>query len=77
MFYYLTFSFSKKKKVVFLNFWLHPAACGILVPQPGIKPTPPALEGRVLISEKSLICYILFLLPYVQHPPTQVWSRWG
>ena len=25
-------------------------AQGILVPQPGIKPTPPALEGEVLIS---------------------------
>ena len=25
-------------------------ACGILASQPGIKPTPPALEGEVLIS---------------------------
>jgi len=25
-------------------------ASGILAPQPGIKPTPPALEGKVLIS---------------------------
>ena len=23
-------------------------ACGILVPQPGIEPTPPALEGEVI-----------------------------
>ena len=25
-------------------------ACGILAPQPGIEPTPPALEGEVLTS---------------------------
>ena len=25
-------------------------ACGILVPQPGIDPTPPALEGEVLTT---------------------------
>ena len=25
-------------------------ACGILTPQPGIKPTPPALEGKVLTT---------------------------
>ena len=26
-------------------------ACGILTPQPGIKPIPPALEGEVLTTE--------------------------
>ena len=26
-------------------------ACGILTPQPGIKPIPPALEGKVLATE--------------------------
>ena len=26
-------------------------ACGILVPQPGIEPEPPALEGEVLTTE--------------------------
>ena len=25
-------------------------ACGILAPQPGIEPTPPALEGKVLTT---------------------------
>ena len=33
---------------------------GILAPQPGIEPTPPALEGEVLTTGpggKSLICY--------------------
>ena len=30
-------------------FWLFGhKACGILAPQPGIKPTPPELEGEVL-----------------------------
>ena len=29
-------------------FLLHCTACGILVPQPGMEPTPPALEGQSL-----------------------------
>ena len=29
----------------FFFFWLHHTACGILVPQLEIEPTPPALEG--------------------------------
>ena len=33
-----------------LNFWLHPMACGTLVPRPGLEPTPPALEGGVLTT---------------------------
>ena len=33
-----------------LNFWPHAAACRILVLQPGIKPTPPPLAGRLLTS---------------------------
>ena len=28
----------------FFFFWLHQVECGILVPQPGIKPVPPAVE---------------------------------
>ena len=32
----------------FFNFWLYRAACGILVPQPGIEPAPPAVEVRNL-----------------------------
>ena len=31
-----------------LIFWPRPAACGILTPQPGMEPTPPALEARSL-----------------------------
>ena len=46
--------FKKKKK----NFGPHLTACGILAPQPGIEPTLPELEGRVLATGplgKSLI----------------------
>ena len=32
----------------FLIFWLHRAACWILVPGPGIEPAPRALEARSL-----------------------------
>ena len=37
-------------------------ACGILVPRPGIKPAPPALEGEVLTTEppgKSLFWLVI------------------
>ena len=34
-------------------FLLHGEACEILVPSPGIKPAPAALEGEVLITEPS------------------------
>ena len=44
-------------------FWFFdPKTCGILAPQPGIKPTPPALQGKVLTTgppEKSLQNYVL------------------
>ena len=29
----------------------HPGACGILVPRPGIEPTSPTLEGRLLTTQ--------------------------
>ena len=32
-------------------FWLCHKACEILVPQPGIKPIPPALEAQILTTE--------------------------
>ena len=32
----------------FFFFWRHHIACGILVPQPGIEPAPPALEAQSL-----------------------------
>ena len=28
-------------------------ACGILAPQPGIEPAPPALEGKVLTTDRQ------------------------
>ena len=36
--------------VCFLNFWLHPSACGTLFPQLEIEPVPPALEVGVLAT---------------------------
>ena len=33
---------------LFIYFWPHRAACGILVPQPGIEPEPPALAMQSL-----------------------------
>ena len=37
----------------FFMFWFFGReACGILVPRPGIEPTPPALEGEVLTTGK-------------------------
>ena len=41
-------------------------ACGILAPWPGIEPSPPALEGKVLttgLPGKSLMCWILYFEP--------------
>ena len=38
-------------------------ACGILAPQPGIEPPPPALEGEVLTigqPGRSLLCFLYF-----------------
>ena len=53
-------------------FWPHCAACGILVPQPGIEPVPPAVEGWSpnlwTAREFSLKP---FLIPSV-HPTTDV-----
>ena len=51
---YLNFCLSEsfKKKLVdnFLNFWLHPTACGTLAPQQSIERNPSALKGRVLTA---------------------------
>ena len=40
--------FSRVNILFFFFFWPHGAACGILVPRPGIKPVPPALEAQSL-----------------------------
>ena len=37
-----------KRFYLFLYFWMHPMACGIPAPQPGIKHVPPALEVQTL-----------------------------
>ena len=57
---------------LFFNFWPHYTACGILVPQPEIKPTPLALEGWVLTTgpPRKSLCIIIDLkfLTQVTHP---------
>ena len=53
-------------------------ACGVLVPQPGIEPTPPALEGKVLttgLPGKSLESFkeipsVMCSFPLTLYPPT-------
>ena len=42
----------------FIYFWPHLAACGILVPCPGIKPVPSALEVQTL----KLLDHLILLL---------------
>ena len=54
----------------FFFFWPCPAACGILVPQPGIKPTPPALEAWVLTTGppgKSPLKFVVQTFSWLQH----------
>ena len=36
----------QKYFILFIYFWLYPAACGILVPRPGIEPVAPAVEAE-------------------------------
>ena len=43
--------FSKFFIIFIYLFWLCHKACEILVPQPGIKPIPPALEAQILTTE--------------------------
>ena len=54
--------------LLILSFWLHPAACGILVPQPKIEPTAPALEGEILTTgpEGKSLCGI-FKIPHISN----------
>ena len=51
LFYFLFFFYKAFKILILfghLCFWPHCTACWILVPQPGIEPMPPALEGQSL-----------------------------
>ena len=46
----------------FKNFWLHHKVCGILVPQPWIERTPPALQGRLFTTVppgKCTFCVVI------------------
>ena len=43
------------------KFWPNPKACRILAPQPGIKPSLPALEGRVLTTGLPVKSFVLLI----------------
>ena len=64
---------SVQDSVVVVHWFSCSAACGILVPWPGIKPTPPELQGRFLTtgppgkSPDKLHLIILFLLGPLRH----------
>ena len=51
----------------FSLFWLQHAAYGIVVPQPGIEPALPALEGGILTTGPSGNSCSLFLKPLCSH----------
>ena len=51
LFWLLNFRGERRQKLEFsFFFWPHCAACGILVPRPGIEPVPPAVERGVLTT---------------------------
>ena len=50
---------------IFIAFWLHPKACGILVPQPGIEPAPPVSAVQNLppgSPQKPLYCLLKVII---------------
>ena len=53
----------------YLFIWLHHVACGILVPRPGIEPTPSALEAWSLNHWKSALFLFRCILLY----PKRIW----
>ena len=58
----------------FKIFWLFCAACGILVPQPGIEPVSPAVEAWSLNHWTTREGPVLFLFEFAQ-PVTQLMLR--
>ena len=57
-------------------FWLHHATCGILVPQPGIKPMPPSLEAWSpnLWTTRELVCCLVLYRSLLPPTPGPVFS---
>ena len=47
---HITLHFQDSLDCTLFFFFFGREACGILAPQPGIEPTPPALEGEVLTT---------------------------
>ena len=60
----------------FVLFWLHHAACGILVSPQGIKPEPPAVEAQSLDhwTTREVPPRCLFLVARCSLVSVQVWS---
>ena len=60
--------YRKDKLSCLVSFWLHTVACGILVPQPGIKPVTPAVEAQILnhwtTREISQMSFFIIALGY-------------
>ena len=60
--------YRKDKLSSLVSFWLHNVACGILVPQPGIKPVTPAVEAQILnhwtTREISQMSFFVIALGY-------------
>ena len=48
--------------IILKIFWLYHVACGILVPRPGIKPTPPTVEAWSLNhwTAREVPMYVLY-----------------
>ena len=61
-----TIKFSNFVYIGFENFWPCPAACGILVPPPGIEPVPPPVEAWNLnhwsVREVATVNYLFIYL---------------
>ena len=58
---------------LYFYFWLHLVVCGILIPRPGIKPMPPAVEGKALTTGppgKSYCCYFSLENSFHLLPPS-------
>ena len=58
-FFFLTLSF--------FTFWPYHAAHGVLVPRPGIKPTPPAVEGWNLnhCTSREVLIFLITPVPHL------------
>ena len=67
--------------LIYVYFWPHHAACGILVPQPGIKPALPMLgaQNLPLDHQESPLIFFFFNMRYpkklLKTRQTYLWVR--